>query len=147
MSIPAGSTKVVLSGVSPQGEIFATGFWLSGGAINSEASANIAAQAIADMTKWTDTGDGSPVKLIGADTQYQTVTVYHYANAGSRAQFIGEAALAGQVGTANQGPLPLQCAVVVSLRTGLPGRSRRGRMYLPATNQSLTLHQLSHVVL
>ena len=49
MSIPAGSTKVVLSGVAPQGEIFATGFWLTGGAINSEASANIAAQALADM--------------------------------------------------------------------------------------------------
>lgn len=28
--------------------------------------------------------------------------------------------------------LPPQCSLVVSLRTGLPGRARRGRMYLPS---------------
>lgn len=140
--IPAGSTHVVLSGTAPQGEIFATGFWLTGGAINSEASAGVAAQAIADLAKWDDTGTGHPATFVGTDTSFDTVTVYHYANAGQTAQFIGEASLGPRPGQANQGPLPLQCCYVVSLRSGLPGRSRRGRMYLPCTNQSLTAHQL-----
>lgn len=142
MAIPDGATHVVLSGTAPQGEIFATGFWLMGGAIDSEADANIAAQAIADLAKWDDTGAGHPATFVGSDTSFDTVNVYQYVTGNPRAAFIGEASLGPRPGQANQGPLPLQCCYVVSLRSGLPGRSRRGRMYLPCTNQSLTNHQL-----
>lgn len=64
------------------------------------------------------------------DTVYQTVDVYAldaqgHATDQAQASFPNTAK-----GTAGVGHMPPECAIVVSLRTGLPGRSKRGRLYL-----------------
>jgi hypothetical protein len=77
------------------------------------------------------------VPLIASDTRYTSLKVYSYPDGGPTATFVGEAPIVSMVGTGG-GNAPLYMCVVLSLRTGISGRSFRGRMYLPANGVALT---------
>lgn len=131
MPIPLGYSRHVLSGHLSGGEIFQTGFWVS--EAPSDAAATTAdAQAVATYLNahWID--PGSPVSLLDSAAGYDKITVYSYPNGGPDASYVGEAALTGAVGSGTQS-LPDQCALVVSLHTGMSGRRHKGRMYTPMT--------------
>lgn len=131
MPIPLGYSRHVLIGHLSGGEIFQTGFWVS--EAPSDAAATTAdAQAVATYLNahWADTG--SPVSLLDSASGYDSIKVYSYPNGGPDASYVGEANLTGAVGTGTQS-LPDQCALVISLHTGMSGRRHKGRMYLPMT--------------
>lgn len=65
-----------------------------------------------------------------ATTVWQTIRCYLYTG-GTAAAIISEQGGINIAGTAAAGSLPNQVSEVVTLLTGLPGRSNRGRIYLP----------------
>lgn len=72
--------------------------------------------------------------LIMPNDRYNLLTVYRWAVIGGPATEVAERPLSlVGTGTGTQS-LPNQCALVVSLRTGNPGRSKRGRVFLPLRN-------------
>lgn len=128
MAIPNNVSKVVFSGYLGGGERFAIGFWLNGNAPVNQDAANLLASTLA--TSW---GTDLKVKLCGllsTDSGYDTVTVYGYPTGGPKAATIGQAALSGGVGTGANTQYD-QVAACATLLTGAPGRSNRGRMYVP----------------
>ena len=73
------------------------------------------------------------------DTVVNSVKAYYYP-AGSGVATVQAVHLYGTAlpGTATGGGSPTQLAIVHSLRSGVPGRRGRGRMYLPATGLALS---------
>jgi hypothetical protein len=69
--------------------------------------------------------------LLAGDSAYTGLRAYAYPGGGPKAQFIAEAVATAAPGSGTHF-LPLQVSCVVTLQTGAAGRSRRGRMYLPA---------------
>lgn len=139
MTIPSNTVRVAFVGTAPGGEIFNWGFWLNNTTINSEADANTLASSIRDA--WITNAGADCRGLILNDTAYTQVRVYAYPSGGPTALYVGAATISVGTGTSTLDSLPLQCAMVVSLHTGFAGRTARGRLYLPATGQTLTAHQ------
>jgi len=135
MPIPEGAARVVLSGTAPNSEIFETGFWVA--ATNLTTRTNTQAFAAAVQTSMQSTAFAGLVPLISSDTRYTSLKVYSYPSGGPTATYVGEAPIVSMVGTGS-GAAPLYQCIVLSLRTGISGRSFRGRMYLPATGTALT---------
>lgn len=140
---PSALVKLVLEGSLGQGEVFATGFWVP--SIPDVGVAGLQAD-VDSLRTFMQTGASGPLAtlatLIDSGARYNGIRAYAY-NAGdtaARAQvFSAFTSLFGGSGT---GSLPLQSAIVATLRTGRIGRQYRGRMYLPCTAQPLTAHQL-----
>lgn len=136
MAIPAGLCRIVLHGTSPHGEIWETGFWMSGTGVASAEEANALAQIVTETCNASD-GSGAMritfADLCNAATNFIGGRVYAYPAGGPHAQFIGTYDLptprAGGVG----GGGPDELALCMTLRTGFAGRTNRGRMYLPLT--------------
>lgn len=108
---------------------------------NMAAAAESILQAFAPATGWPSVMKGG----ISSSGSITRVRVYWYADVGQAASVQGVsvgAPIAGE-GTAT---LPPQCTVVISLRTGLPGRSQRGRMYWPLAGGAITVAQRSAYV-
>lgn len=146
MSIPSGVNRVVFVGNLGQGEQFNFGFWTAGDVPASAAAANTFAAGVKTVF---DSG-GADAALLGcmsSDAALTAIKTYHYPTGGPNATYQGQVNLTGYPGTSTETSLPIQCALVFTLRTGLPGRSRRGRMYLPLTARTLTSHQLTSTVL
>jgi len=140
MPRPTNTARVVVAGLYPSGEEFNWGFWLSG-APASNADAGAAALVVRDYIQGLG---GDPLRAyLAPDCSYDKVTVYGYGSGIGPADFQGEAVFTERDGISAGASLPLQCAVVVSLRTGRPGRRGRGRMYVPVTASTLTDHQLA----
>lgn len=143
MAIPAETVHVQFRGHLPGSEEWQWGFWLAGTNITSEADANALANdvvgAFAVEAQATVAGLMDP--LAGIDE----VRTYCYPTGGPTALYIGSADY-NIVGTgASSSRLPLQAALVVSLRTGFAGRRARGRLYLPCHRIALgTDYQLSN---
>nr|CRY97344.1 hypothetical protein [uncultured prokaryote] len=85
---------------------------------------------------------GSGGQLNSADVVLDDLKAYFYpagaTSATAQAEVTGIAAAGAKTGT-----MPTQVSLVHTLLTGLPGRHRRGRNYVPATGVSLTNHQLT----
>lgn len=83
-------------------------------------------------------------KWLSTDQQFTQVSVYDYPAGKSPA---GDQAIATIPAAKGKGTglmsLSLQSAACVSLHTGRPGASYRGRMYLPATGMGLTSHRFA----
>lgn len=141
MPYPAGSTRINLSGTLPGGEIWASGFWLFDTQVGSEDEANTLAEAIANILNASNFGYGAMALYVAGhfNTQsaWTTVTVYHYAAGGTVATYIGRFDLSPATVGNGPRPLPNQCTLVLSLRSGYNGRRNRGRMYLPLTSATL----------
>lgn len=140
MARPSNVTRVIINGHLEGGEVFNWGFWLDG-TPTSQSLANTWAQTLADyfetyaLTALAGTLD--------ADSGYDGVTIYAYPDPAQGAAFTAEAAIDSGTGTSVAASLPQQVAWVVTTRTGLPGRARRGRMYIPVNALALTNHQLT----
>jgi hypothetical protein len=130
MGIPAGLTKVVLRGTLAGGEIFETGFWLSGTAIASEADANAFCATLSDFLADGSTIQADLAAVMDSASHMTQVRSYTYTGT-STATYVGSADCVFAGTSASHAALQ-QC-VVLTLNTGLSGRRNRGRMYWPAT--------------
>jgi hypothetical protein len=126
---PANTVKVVIGGNQFGGEEFAYGFQLDGSNIDGQlALTNLLGVVVGSLNGNFLTTD---VKgIFHTSTVWHSVRLYLY-KGGSQASLIAERTDLNVAGTGSSGPLPLQCAIVASLETGVPGRSNRGRSYLP----------------
>lgn len=78
-----------------------------------------------------------------ADTQYDNISVYHYPSGAIHALRVSKNVVTTVAGNGTP-PLPSVASAVQSLRTSVPGRTGRGRLYVPLTAQALgTNHQLT----
>lgn len=128
MPIPNQVARIALIGHTTGGEVFETGYWITA-AIQDQAEAMTVAQQVA--TAFQSTARANYCAVITPDCGYDRVRVYAYLNGGPAASAIGEHAIAGAAGTGTGTALPLQVSMCVTLRTPMPGRRHRGRMYLP----------------
>lgn len=124
----ANIARCSIHGTSPGGEIWQFSIWVQ---------RDIATQADADVMASDAAGavdDSDLMTLILADDQTWTgVSAYAYQDESPAAQFVGEAARSVTGGAS--GVASLQTAFVVTLNSDTPGRSGRGRLYLPARRQ------------
>ena len=139
MAIVAGVNRLSIVGTGPSGEIFDTSFWVEGPVVASNTQANALAEAAA--THFIASARAALLNLIYSDYVYRSIRAYCYPSGGPAASFIGEHSIGDAPGTASSPSLPLQTAMVASLRTGSAGRRHRGRMYLPASGAPITNHQ------
>lgn len=137
----AGSCKIVISGSLPHGEIWSTSFGLVNTGVTSQASL----QTVVNNMKTAAEQAGSFVSIFGpynaSTTTTNLITGYYYAG-GPTATYQANTVFS-HAGSQATNALPNQCCVVTTLLTGRPGRSYRGRMYLPLTGPGLTAGQLS----
>ena len=106
--------------------------------VNTTTGVNRTTQELADRVrdKWTDfltTAGGGiavPNAWMRSDLVYRTVDAYELDAAGhataQKQSIFGATAKGVATGT----PMPADAAIVASLRTSIPGRSFRGRLYL-----------------
>lgn len=131
MSIPSGAVKIVLSGNLPGGDRWSTSFWVN--PLNAAMDAVELTNLISSMDTDLAAGGGFYAALASinpAEVTLDTVTGYQYQGT-SKAAVQAEIPANGLPTHTNAVKLPNQVAAVLSLRTGLPGRARRGRMYIP----------------
>jgi hypothetical protein len=132
---PANTVKCVISGTLPSGEIFAFGFQMDGSGISGQ----LALTQLLGVVSGSLTGNflTTAVKaLFGTGVVFTTVSLYYY-NGGSTAALQAQNSGINTPGTSAAAQLPDQCALVVSLLTGIPGRTKRGRLYLPPMSAGL----------
>lgn len=89
-------------------------------------------QAVPDTTTFLN----ALVTIWGANTSWQGIRVKDYNEDGTLAGTAEKALATPIVGSTAQ-TLPAYCAIVCTLKTDTPGRTHRGRIYLPATGSSL----------
>ena len=129
MAYPVQSARAVIHANMANGaEIAEWGFWVGPITIASESDAQTAVNSIA-----ADFGtNGSAIQaILSTDCTYDKVTLYAYPDGGTKAVYVAEADISGGGGNGSA-TAPLTQSLVVTLRTGFAGRSRRGRVYLPA---------------
>lgn len=143
MPIPANVVRIVLSGDLPNGEIWSTGFFLQGDNMSTPGQLTSLATKVANSLGTGPDGEAMAttlVKLCNNQTNWRKTSAYYYAGGSTKSSAVGEYVWpTPKVGGTNVG-LPEQCAAVVSLRTDHPGRSYRGRMYLPCTGANLQVN-------
>lgn len=127
---------IAISGTNPVGDTFQFGF----GVEDSVGTTQDVANAVADSftQKFTSTQGGGTLKAqYDVLTKFLKVAAYRRSKTpGGPADELAEVALVGLVGSGGGSPLPPESAICVSLLTGAPGRSNRGRMYLPGPTVS-----------
>lgn len=130
MALPAGKIKVIVNGTLPGTEVFAhsQGFDPQFETI-TQAEMDHFAEAVwsAFKTNFLTTG----VKAGWPNVTTWTGVKAYLLGAGGAAVLTAVSTSASQAGTASTSPCPDQCALVVTQLTGVPGRSHRGRAYLP----------------
>ena len=121
--------RLVIRGKGPGSEIWQTSFsTVVTTAITSQAGLQSYVNSIAPFvnTWWTTVkASCSPLYSI------TDLAAYQYVYPSTSAQFQASAALTASVGTMSVTGSPVDTAVVISLRTAVPGRRTRGRMYVP----------------
>jgi hypothetical protein len=119
----------VIKGTGPGSEIWQTGFWTS--AVTppgTQAQLQTDCNAIAAFvtTWWT------AIKVsIYSSYALTEVDMYQYVAPSTVASLQAQTVLTASPGTNATPGSPIDTCVVVSLRSAVPGRSNRGRMYLP----------------
>ena len=122
--------KCVLSGTISGTQTWSTGMWLdTSGATWTQDDLN---DANAQWAGYFASATGSYVStLFGSTTKVLALTSYLFAPGAIVSSLISvEAAVTGN-GSGDS--LPSLCSIVVSTRSQIPGRSGRGRNYLPCT--------------
>lgn len=140
MPIPSAVVRLSLLGHLQSSEQFDTSFWVLGGGSSREELQDLV-DAVADIFTASGAFDQT-LSLIPSDCGYDEVRGYSYPEGGPGSTWAASADL-GLVGTGTTSD-PYQTCVVLSLRTSQIGRSRRGRMYLPAIGVALAQdHQMT----
>lgn len=131
---------MVLHGTMAGGEIWETGFWMSDTGVTDASLANALAQLLAQTLNANDESGALAQMALefwtGAIT-WTEVRVYGYPNGGTKAAFVGLYELPSGVTGTGTTTLPNQVCLVLTLNTGLAGRSHRGRMYIPIAKATL----------
>lgn len=132
MGIPANVVKNVISGLFVGGESWQTTWWDSSTTPPSvdDTSTGLFAATSEFTTMITEFSN-----FWSSATSATDFDQYGYTGGGAASSH-GHASLS--VTGAGSAVLPYQCCVVMTLRTGLPGRSYRGRMYWPATGTAIS---------
>lgn len=127
MGIPAGTTRITMSGHLATVEKWACSWYQTGHVISDDL--DIAASTMVSSVPFTTFLSSFRPFLAGDDT-FDQVDMYFY-DGGTAAVRHGSASV-GSTGLGGTG-VPKQNAAVITERTALTSRSGRGRMYLPAT--------------
>lgn len=133
MAIP-NHARVSMVGTLPGSEVFSFGWSYSvSGTVDQAALDALVAgvKAAASVA-----GVVTPLRnALGSNASYSKITAYYYLGGATAASLYSESvfAAAGLSGATH----PNQTAMVVTTLTGLTGRQRRGRMFVPATGQTL----------
>lgn len=134
MPFEAGTLKAQIKGTLPGGEIFSWGLSLMAASGAPGVQADVAASVIASSITPSITPE--LYSLLPASAAYSSVSVYHYGG-GAHADAVGYAPI-GHNGTGTANPMPNQVAIVVTQETARPGRSYRGRSYIPVLRLNLS---------
>lgn len=133
----ADTIKVNLRGTRTGGEEWSTGFHLLVGpegvttqAVLDAIRGEVATQAL-QLWQFVLRDKCSP------STDFNQVQCLYYPAGSATADLQSEEAVVADVGS-SQTPHPYEVAAVCSLRTAIPTRSGRGRMYLPVNGMPLT---------
>lgn len=130
MPVPAHAIKCVFKGAMQGGEVFNHSLWFDYGAqptqLQLDSLNGVVASTFNTSLNTTAVKANFPTTMT-----YNTVTSYSYAGGPHVDRVSGPLSLATWIGT-GASALPNQCAMVMSIKTGTPGRSFRGRIYLPA---------------
>lgn len=125
--------RVTIQGLLPGGEIWASSFWLQSVLIPSQSAlddlASVCATALAGQ-------EGSLLKTLSASSFLTGLTVRYYPAGQTAAALQSSPTFTQSAGTGTKNN-PNQSCIVASLRTGVPGRRNRGRMYWPNTGGDL----------
>lgn len=136
MAIPPDTARIVFSGTMPNGEIWSTGFWVHGSVPTSAGEANALAELAFFQFSAADTSGSMTITLetlFNSSTVWTQVNAYCYPTGGPTATYVGRYDIPSPPIGSNSAHNPNQVAFCLTLRSGLSGRSRRGRMFLPAT--------------
>lgn len=144
MAIPLYAIRSTITGSLPGGDIFECSQWFDGTAIGNDFTKF---QAFAGVVVGSITGNllTTAVKaLYNVGVTFDKLDCYGYPNGGPHAGLHWQVAI-GAAGSSSTLALPNQVATVVTLLTGRPGRSYRGRTYLPPVHTAAMLgtNQLS----
>lgn len=138
MAMPAQTGRINLVGRLGNAEVFSTGFAIDVGDGVVESQADWEDMIDAIYTQFSDNAFAALAAILDPQSAYTAIRGYYYAIAGAGATYQADHAIAGGSGTSSRELKPAQTSLVASLRTGRPGRSYRGRMFLPATGVELT---------
>ena len=132
----ANTCRLSIEGDLPAGEKFAFSLWthgVGGGTVPSTNSdADTMLGNIMALPKWQPLITAC-LAYASVNTVYRTLRAYCYPTGGSIAAATASRPITGGSGAGTTGTMPNQVARVVTLRTDKPGRSYRGRVYVPAT--------------
>lgn len=133
-------TRIVIGGKIGSAQTWSIGVSVQNtGAIGPATPSTMAAvkTAVSDWwTAWTNQGTCG----VSTDVTLESVSAYHYASGSSTADSIEEETFTGLHGPSGTVLSPRD-ALVVTLKTGHPGASYRGRVYLPVCGATLSNHQ------
>lgn len=130
MSIPAGVIRQVFGGTLPNGERFSWGYWAKPSATVNQTwltAFNGLANGSLEGNFMTATVKG----FFNTGVVYDTSVSYYYDGGSQAALVAGGTGSALTAGASSAISLPDQLAIVATLVTGIPGRSNRGRSFLP----------------
>lgn len=132
MPYPAKTIKTVIGGTIGAQEIFAFGFQLDGSNVSGQVDLDgVNGACVAALTN--NFLVSATLDLFAQAVTFDSVRNYLYTG-GTTASLVSESTGINKHSAVAQVALPNQCAVVVTLETGTPGRSHRGRAYLPPVN-------------
>lgn len=121
--------RVVLKGTGPSSEIWQTGFWTeSVTPPSTQAQLQTDCNAIA---AFCTTFYNSLKPTIYSAYAFTEVDMYQYVYPGSTATLQAQTILTPNAGGKATAGSPIDTCIVASIRSSVPGRSNRGRMYLP----------------
>jgi hypothetical protein len=132
--------KVVVRGTLASGvQDMSFGFWVLPGSWSDFPTQSQINNVRDDMVSLVPAWLGQSTVKLFWDTldSFSSVSCYGYAATGTTAAVLADGAFTAIPGTATTGH-PKETSIVVSLRTSLPGRSGRGRFYLPATGVAMS---------
>lgn len=129
MSIPGNHVRFVFGASNVGGEKINTGFWVF---LNSSppTQSDLDTLTTDAATLW-NSFTGAIQGFLYTGVTWANVNSYYYDGTSDNAALQSIHALTANTGTVSTNGGPIDQCLVVSLRTGLPGRNRRGRMYIP----------------
>lgn len=127
----SGTIKAIVSGHSLKSEIFAFGWQMDGANIATQNDLEALATDIIGLMENTTT-NAFLLNTMTTAEGIDALDLYQYTG-GAKASSQAHAAFTGMAGKKTTVSFPLQVACCVTLLTGKPGRSRKGRLYLPGS--------------
>jgi len=141
-----GNMKVVIGGTIDTTQTWSVGLWVINGDFDQPTQAAMTDYLNAidgPVALWWRTGTPSCVNITAADVELVSLRAYAQVNPNTPSTAVAELLYGSPIAGTNSGVLSTRESMVASLLTGAPGRSRRGRIYIPACGAALTNHQFS----